>query len=559
MKNLQIAKKIAVFLGVVLLCAAGLNIQMTLSMAELNDGTKEIADNWLPSVEGLARINAAVRDLRISHYRTIAARNEEELEQANERRNLALKDLNASLEAYKKLLINEEERALFQNIESAVATYLEGGAAMRSLVMQGRTDEANTMIKGDLARTYFALLEILDKATDFNRRGAEQAREHAFDIYMQNRTIAISASLGMLALMVVITLLMYRNIAKPVILLKDYMHVLKSGDYDQAPPLDARGDEIGQMSEAIESFRESLVANREIERQQKLEAERKLERQRRVDELIRAFDAKASGAVNNVAAAATELSQTAVSLTQQAEMANTKTASLAAASAQTSGTVQSVASAAEEMSASIREIAQQVVLSSKIVSEAEQETGNANQTSKEMLDAALAISSIAELIEGIAGQINLLALNATIESARAGEAGKGFAVVASEVKNLANQTGKATEEIRQQLDHLQSMAARVSDALRTLEVSVGKVNEVSSTIASAVDEQTAVTQEIASNMNVAAHGVEQINDNVVGIKETAESTSAATHQILASSQLLSRQAEELNNDVKQFLEAIRAA
>ncbi|MEW5421973.1 PAS domain S-box protein [Amorphus sp. 3PC139-8] len=205
--------------------------------------------------------------------------------------------------------------------------------------------------------------------------------------------------------------------------------------------------------------------------------------------------------------------------------------SAASASAQTSSNVQAVASGAEELAASVAEISQQVTHALRITEEAVTEGERTNAIVTGLSDAAQRIGDIVDLINSIASQTNLLALNATIEAARAGDAGKGFSVVAAEVKNLANQTAKATDEIGSQIQSVQSATQHAVDALKMIGERINDINTISSSIASAVEEQTAVTRDMSENMQTAAHGVDTILQNMSAIAQSTHQVETATQQV----------------------------
>ena len=174
-------------------------------------------------------------------------------------------------------------------------------------------------------------------------------------------------------------------------------------------------------------------------------------------------------------------------------------------------------------------------------------------------DAAQKIGDVVNLINDIANQNNLLALNATIEAARAGEAGKGFAVVAGEVKNLATQAGNATDEIAAQISSMQQETNGAVSALHGIGETISKINEISTSVASAVEEQSAATQEIGRNVDQAARGTQEVTENINAVSQATSETGSAATQVLSASEELAKQAEYLKGTVENFLSDIRAA
>jgi methyl-accepting chemotaxis protein len=268
---------------------------------------------------------------------------------------------------------------------------------------------------------------------------------------------------------------------------------------------------------------------------------------------------KVAEVVKSVAAASNELKSTAESMSATAEETSRQATTVAAASEQATTNVQTVASAAEELSSSIAEISRQVAESASIAGQAVDEAGRTNATVQSLAEAAQKIGQVVELINDIASQTNLLALNATIEAARAGEAGKGFAVVASEVKNLANQTAKATEEIAAQINEMQTTTNGAVGAIQGISGTIGRISEIATSIASAVEEQGAATQEIARNVQQAAAGTQDVSANIGGVTQAAGETGAGASQVLSAADELSRQSAQLQTEIDQFLGNGKAA
>jgi methyl-accepting chemotaxis protein len=340
----------------------------------------------------------------------------------------------------------------------------------------------------------------------------------------------------------------------------DAMSELAGGETSVVVPCSNRRDEMGSMARALLVFKENVVKVRNMQAERDvLEKAAREEKAAAMVRLADAFEGAVGEIVQTVSAASAELEASAGTLSATAVRAQELTTMVAAASEEASTNVQSVASASEEMAASVNEISRQVQESSKIAREAVEQARRTHHRVNELSNAANRIGDVVELINTVAGQTNLLALNATIEAARAGEAGRGFAVVASEVKALAEQTAKATEEIRKQIGDIQSATHDSVSAIEDIGVTIGRISEISSTIASAVEEQGAATQEVARNVQQAAQGTQQVASNITDVQRGAHETGSASSQVLTSAQSLSFESSRLKSEVGRFLDTIRAA
>lgn len=320
-----------------------------------------------------------------------------------------------------------------------------------------------------------------------------------------------------------------------------------------------RRDEVGAMAAVVQIFKDNMIKADQLVAAQVAENEAKLARAQKVEELTRQFEASVAGLIKSVASAATELQSTAGALTGSAEDASRQSTTVAAASEQATQNVQTVAASTEELTSSILEIGRQVSQSSAIIKEAVQQAIISNEQVRGLTAAADRIGDVVKMISDIASQTNLLALNATIEAARAGDTGKGFAVVASEVKVLANQTAKATDEIAAQIKTMQEATQNSVQSIQGITETIGKVDETSTVIASAVEQQSAATQEIARNVMQAAQGTQQVSSSISSVNAAAQQTGAAAAQVLASAVELSRNGEVLRAEVDAFLREVRAA
>jgi methyl-accepting chemotaxis protein len=360
---------------------------------------------------------------------------------------------------------------------------------------------------------------------------------------------------------IVVSFLIGRNIAGPVVAMSKAMRELALGNFEvQLPGLDRR-DEVGQMAHAIEDFKVQAISKAERETAEREQKNRELQESRRIElhNLAKSFEIAVGNIIEKVGSASNELENSAVILTKNSAATQQLSTVVAAASSETSANVQSVASATEEMASSINEIGRQVVDSNRIANEAVDQAEKTDARIAELSLAASRIGDVTKLITTIAEQTNLLALNATIEAARAGDAGRGFAVVAQEVKALAAQTAKATGEISTHIAGMQTATQDSVAAIKEISGTIGRVSEIAATIAAAIEEQGAATQEIARNVQQAAVGSTQVAASIADVNRGAGDTGTASSQVLSSAQMLSNENKQLKAEVVKFLATVRAA
>lgn len=321
----------------------------------------------------------------------------------------------------------------------------------------------------------------------------------------------------------------------------------------------SRKDELGVVVEALKSFKENIVRIKELQKnEEKMRAEAEEAKRTAMGKMADKFEHEVQGIINTVASTAATLYKTSDNMKNVMAKAALQSGAVSDASEQTNLNVKSVSVAVEEMSSAVKEIAAQITKSSALVSETVEHTQQAGMIVEELTGAVAQIGNIVELISGISAQINLLALNATIESARAGEAGKGFAVVASEVKNLAGQTGKATEEIAKQIENVKKVSNEVVEVLKSIQSAINNVNQYSGGIASAVEQQSAATSEISGNMRQASERVQDISSNIGDVTHGVSNADREAGEMLQSSEMLSKQSEQLSARVKHFLKELKS-
>jgi methyl-accepting chemotaxis protein len=453
----------------------------------------------------------------------------------------------------------ERVLAALQQIDGEHKSYHGHAAQIFALTQEGRTHEALEMVHGIEAeeeKLNHELDALLQEIESFTLAAVRTAEEHEQAAILQMISVSVVSAVLGFALAVWFT---RAAVARPLAQVVNGLNQLAAGDTSVEVNVKSN-DEIGQVAEAFVVFKAKTIELKRLEQERAEEEERQREEKRRqMLQLADSFESAIGGVVDTVSAAATELQSTAESMSATAKKTNELSTSVAAASEEASTNVQTVATAAEELSASIAEITRQVAETNTVSQQAVEDADNTNKSVSGLAEAAEKIGAVLGLIQDIAEQTNLLALNATIEAARAGDAGKGFAVVANEVKSLANQTAKATEEIAQQVEGMQSATGGTVTAIQGIVAIIRRISENAHGIAAAVEQQNAATGEISRNVQEAASGTQAVNSNITGVRQATEQTGAAASEVLDAAGQLSRQSEMLREQVGSFLSNLRAA
>ena len=546
---------VVAFLLAAMSAMGALNIRQ---MYTINSATVDIVNNWLPSVRVLGELRAATITYRAIVRSHLLATDEAGKQLQEDQLAKWITNTDKARKTYEPLITSAEERALYDDFSTSWAEYLAGVKEVLVLSRKNEDKEARVLhAKASLAGVKAD--ETLQKDVLLNSKGADAAGSQAAEGFDNDIRIVLSSLLLTIIIGIGAAVFLVRGVSAGIKSIVAPMQALGNGDLTAQVPHQGEKTEIGAMAEALQVFKQALIAKKAADEAAARDADAKIERGRRVDSITRDFESLIGEIVATVSSASTQLEASAGTLTSTAERAQQLTTTVAAASEEASTNVRSVASATEEMASSINEIGRQVQDSARMAGEAVDQARKTNDRVSELSKAAARIGDVVELINTIAGQTNLLALNATIEAARAGEAGRGFAVVASEVKALAEQTAKATGEIGQQITGIQTATQDSVSAIKEIGGTIEKLCEISSTIASAVEEQGAATQEISRNVQQAAHGTQQVSSNITDVQRGASETGSASSQVLAAAQSLSGDSNRLKLEVGKFLNSVRAA
>lgn len=376
----------------------------------------------------------------------------------------------------------------------------------------------------------------------------------------QNTRLTVGVVIGVaFVLCIVAVLFLNRSVMRPILKVVKVMDRLAHHDLDVELLASQRRDEIGEMIASIVVFRENILEADRLGALARQETEIKNRRSEKLEALNRDFDRSMSDALRTLTKAAFTLTETAQRMADNANLGSHQAGIVVAAAEQASQNVNTVAVASEQLASSIQEITRQITYSTEIANQAVTEASQTMAIIRSLSEAGQRIGSVILMINDIASQTNLLALNATIEAARAGEAGRGFAVVANEVKSLAAQTGRATEEISAHIMAMQEATESAVTAISHIDGTILKMNEISTNIAAAMEQQGAATREIARNVQEAATGTADVTGNVAGLNQVTSETGRASGEVLLAVDLLGSQTEHLRIGIDRYLSSVAAA
>lgn len=529
----------------------------------LNKILGDLFEREYPMVEAALKLRSLVNAIEASVGEVMAEENPDRIDEQRAAFAAVASEADQWLAALAEYSETDADRADIADLTGdfadwvAMATAKDGvfDTHFKMLTNEGIADlkaEEVDQVGDELVKQINQVIDVADALAD----GADEKAA-----VLVNTATMILLGLGAVSLATagILTVIVMRTAIRPLKDLTDIMSKLAQGELDLSVPSQGRPDEVGRIADTVEVFRQSGVERVRLEQEASEANQVQSDRQARVDQLIKQFREKMSSLLSMITHDSGDMKSAALTLNQIAETTETTTQGASASSSEATANVETVAGTTEELTASVQEISGQVARGLSLANSASKDADSVNVKVKSLAEAAQQIGQVIGMISDIAEQTNLLALNATIEAARAGEAGKGFAVVASEVKSLAEQTGKATEQISQQITTIQASTEEAVVDIGGIATSVSEIDSFMTSIATAIEEQSAATQDIARNVQQAAEGNKAVSSGMEQVSSAVTETKSSADSVLSSSENLAERSTEISEEVDTFLQAVEAA
>ncbi len=529
-------------------------------MSVMETSAASMRDDYLPSTQEVSSLAIGIENVRRFEAHYILAHDEATRREVAAKISMHEEEVDSDRRTYEPLIDPGQEHDGFTSIfDRSWPAYKEDVAKIIRDVDAGHPDQAYAAYVGQSKTDLDALLGFIVSDVEYSKRTGIAAGLQGLAVYHSTWWFLIGGLLCSVVMSGSIAFALIRHIARPLGGMTASMRKLAEHDLKVQVPFTDRGDEVGAMAGAVQVFKNNMIKADELAALGEVERKTKEERAARLERLVHDFEMAAATAVGSLTSASGQMESTARSMSATAASTDEQASAVAQAAEASRSGVQTVAAAAEELTASIGEINRQVVQAARVSENAVADARRTDGVVRALAEGARKINDVVGLINSIASQTNLLALNATIEAARAGEAGKGFAVVASEVKSLAQQTAKATEEIKIQIGDVQTATNEAVGSISNIVTVIEEVGAIAAAIAAAVEEQGAATAEIARNVQETAASTETVTTNIAGVSRAANDTGSAASEVLSAAGHLSKQASQLSQEVTRFVGGVRAA
>lgn len=544
--------------GVSALLLAAVALQQAYSLNKIADTVQSLSEERLPNAIAVGQIKADIREIngRLFRHLTGAAvkmDKDGELEAISKE----VDRVKGEVETFRSRVTTKEAQESLNGLSRELQTYREAvdflGAVIESdfsgvvsFLDQLDANYQNMMTQAN------ALIEAESKQAAMQAERAKQAQDGAL-VWLGGLSLSAALISGLIAFA------MARRTVAGVRRIADATAALARGELELDVRSLERNDELGTVVQSLEVFKENAQERTRLADQQAMELHAREQRAQILARLLEQFRQDADAMLRSLQDAADQVNQQGAEVRSIARANADQSQTAMGAIERSSASISNVAGAATELGASINEIGRQAMESSRTAEEAVSEARITNEAMDQLAKAASEIGAVVDLINAIAHQTNLLALNATIEAARAGEAGRGFAVVAAEVKNLAEQTSKATDEIRERIARIQTASSGGVQAIQGITRTIQLLNDIATTISAAVVQQSAATEEIAHNVRDASSGAGEVVHVVKSLSDSARRTDGAAQQSLGAAERLTRQTAEMNERLREFLAELAAA